>query len=326
MSLLSTNSEQKVTLPNPILEPVKQDFKENFNQKSFQCTHHLTGHPLFEIPRLVELARLLVEKGGRHKVHSSGGNVSTHQKWSDMPWKEQFDVALSQINESGALIVLKTIQIDPEYDALVKQIVDELSILTGIDLWKEITWLEGYIFVSSPQSLTPYHLDHESNFLLQIQGEKDVNLFDQTDRSVLTEQEVEHYFAGDLQAANYQEKNQSKASVYHLTPGLGVHHPPKAPHWVKNGSQYSVSLSINFCMRSYDLQARVYQVNYYLRKLGLRPTPPGQSPLKDKVKIAFMGIFNKSKPDNKNEIIFSGIERLKTPFKFAQETIKRLKG
>jgi hypothetical protein len=248
MNSLSINSKLKVTLPNPILEPVNKDFEQKFNHDSFQFIHHLASHPLFEIPRLVELARLLVEKGGRHKVHSSGGNVAAHQKWSDMPWKEQFDLALSQINESGSFIVLKTIQIDPEYDAMVKQIVDELSVLTGIPLWKEITWIEGYIFVSSPNSLTPYHLDHESNFLLQIQGEKDVNLFDQKDRSILTEQEIEHYFIGDLQAATYKEENQKKASIYHLTPGIGVHHPPKAPHWVKNGSQYSVSLSINFCM------------------------------------------------------------------------------
>jgi Cupin-like domain len=325
MTSYFTDSKPKPMLPDHILEADSQNFRQNFNKASFQCSHTLAGHPLFEIPRLVELARLLVEKGGRQKVHSSGSDVSAHQKWSDMPWKEQFDTALSQINESGSLIILKTIQLDPEYDAMVKQIVDELAELTGIPLWEEITWLEGYIFVSSPDSLTPYHLDHESNFLLQIQGEKDVSLFDQSDRAVLTEEEIEHYFIGDLQAATYKEENQSGARVYHLSPGIGVHHPPKAPHWVKNGNQYSVSLSINFCLRSYDLQARVYQVNHYLRKLGLHPTPPDQSRFKDRVKQAFIGLFSKRKPDIKMDVVFSGVDRIKAPFLMLQNTVSRMK-
>ncbi|PSB59229.1 cupin-like domain-containing protein [Chamaesiphon polymorphus] len=315
MSYSSIDPNSKSTIPAPIIEPNDPNFQQKFNQESFQFTHQLAGHPLFEIPRLVELANLVVAKGGRQKVHSSDGNVLVHQKWSDMPFKERFEEALAQIDESGSLIVIKSIQLDPEYDALLDRIVSELTMLTGINLHQEITWLEGYIFVSSPQTITPYHLDHESNFLLQIQGEEDVNLFDQRDRSVLTEQEIEHYFVGDLQAATYRQENQNKASVYHLVPGLAVHHPARAPHWLKNGDRTSVALSINFCMRSYDLEARVYQVNHYLRKLGLNPTPPGKSPLQDSLKQAFLGIFSKHKPDNKTDVVFSGIDRLKAPLK-----------
>lgn len=32
-------------------------FRENFNRASFQFAHHLAGHPLFELPRLLELSR-----------------------------------------------------------------------------------------------------------------------------------------------------------------------------------------------------------------------------------------------------------------------------
>ena len=325
MTTSSVDSQPAINSSSQILKAETQVFRQKFNQESFQFSHLLTGHPLFEIPRLVALACLLVEKGGRQKIHSAGGNVSADQKWSDMPWKEQFDEALSQINQSGSLIILKTIQLDPEYDALVNQIVAEMEVLTGVPLRQKITWLEGYIFISSPHSLTPYHLDHESNFLLQICGEKEVNLFDQRDRSVLTEEEIEQYFGGDLQAANYREENQSKAKVYHLTPGTGVHHPPRAPHWVKNGDHYSVSLSINFCMRSYDLQARVYQVNHLLRKIGLYPTSPGQSGVKDKLKSAFIGIFTKPNPTIKMDVVFSGIEALKAPLKFVQKALRSRK-
>lgn len=323
---MSTSSipQSTAALPQNIIE-VSPDFREKFNQASFQFTHNLAEHPLFQIPRLVELAHTLVKKGGRGKVQSVGGNVSAHQKWSDMPWKEQFDQAIAQIEESGALIQITTIQLDPAYKALVHQMIDEFSELTGVDLWQEISWLEGYIFISSPGSVTPYHLDHESNFLLQIHGEKDVNLFDQRDRSVLTELEIEHYFVGDLQAATYRSENQSKAKVYHLVPGFGVHHPAKAPHWVQNGSSHSVSLSVNFCMRSHDKEARVYQVNHCLRKLKLKPTPPGQSLWKDTIKSFLIGLFVKRPPDIKADVVFSGIRRIKAPFKLGIKIAHKLK-
>jgi len=32
-------------------------FRKNFNRRHFILQHELTGHPLFELPRLIELAR-----------------------------------------------------------------------------------------------------------------------------------------------------------------------------------------------------------------------------------------------------------------------------
>ena len=32
---------------------------------------------------------------------------------------------------------------------------------------------EAFIFISSPNTVTPYHMDPEYNFLLQIRGTKD---------------------------------------------------------------------------------------------------------------------------------------------------------
>ena len=45
-----------------------------------------------------------------------------------------------------------------------------------------------------------------------------------------------------------------------------MHHPPLAPHWVKNGDNVSVSVSVSFCIRSLDHRAKVYQANRLLRR------------------------------------------------------------
>ena len=38
--------------------------------------------------------------------------------------------------------------------------------------------VEGFLFVSSPNSTTPFHLDSEDNFFVHVHGEKFFTIFD----------------------------------------------------------------------------------------------------------------------------------------------------
>jgi hypothetical protein len=80
--------------------------------------------------------------------------------------------------------------------------------------------------------------------------------------------------------------------VFDLAPGNGVHQPPLAPHWVRTGSTYSITLSIPFCQIDFDRRARIYQANHYLRQWGLRPAPPGRSHLGDTLKGGVIGALS----------------------------------
>ncbi len=315
-------NKSSVSLPDRIIEPDNSDFREEFNRSSFMFSHNLAGHPLFEIPRLVELSNTILKKSGPTKVRCQVSEIPVHLNWAEIPLKEQVAEAIEHIKESGSWVLLYSVQTDPEYAALLNRVITELEDLTGAPLREEITWLDAYIFIASPHSVTPYHIDHESTFLFQVHGERNANLFNQNDRSVLTEQELENYYIGDLGAANYKEENQSKAYVYPLIPGKGVHHPVSAPHWYKNGSTYSVAIGVHMGLRSFDLKARSYQVNHYLRKLGLKPTPPGKSALQDKVKMALVGLFSKRKPETKLEPLYSGIQRIVAPSQLVKQLLK----
>jgi hypothetical protein len=220
-------------------------------------------------------------------------------------------------------VLLKSVQEDPEYRECIDLCVSELSELTGIDLKKEITWIDGYIFIASPGAVTPHHIDHESNFLLQVHGEKSFNVCDPNDRSLLYEEEIENYYAGDLSAAGLKPVSQEKAFVYPMVPGTGVHIPSKGPHWVRNSEEYSVSFSINFCMRETDVKARIYQCNHYLRKLNFAPTPPGQSAVKDWLKVIALGRLGRAKAANKNELLRQNVKRLEGFSRIAEKALRR---
>jgi hypothetical protein len=136
------------------------------------------------------------------------------------------------------------------------------------------------VLVTSPNRVTSYHMDPDCNFLCQLQGEKVLHVFDRYDREVLPEEEIERFWAADKNAAVYKPQYQCRAQSYDLKPGVGVHMPVNAPHWVQNANNISVTLALIFQYPESAL-GNIYRYNYFLRKAGLRPRSPGRSPLGD---------------------------------------------
>ena len=142
---------------------------------------------------------------------------------------------------------------------------------------------DAYIFITSPNRKTVFHIDRECNFLMQIRGDKVIHLFSKYDRDVLPEEEIERFWTVDNNAAVYKPEYQDRATSYNFTPGTGVHIPVNAPHWVQNGNNISVTLALTFQFMTTEL-ANIYRTNFYLRKMGITPLPPGQSKVRDSVK------------------------------------------
>ena len=319
----TTNNRTSHDLPPKIFNHSPGEFAQEFNRLPFGVSHNLGEHPLFEIPRLIELAKTLWALAGSKVLFQDGG-AAFENRWDEIPKKAlSFINGIRDIQQSGSWVLLKSIQEDAEYQACIDQCVSELSELTSVDLKKEITWIDGYIFIASPGAVTPHHIDHESNFLLQVHGEKNINVCDPDDRSVLFEEEIENYYAGDLSAAGFKSVSQEKAYVFPMVPGKGVHIPSKGPHWVRNDKQYSVSFSINFCMRETDVKSRIYQCNHYLRKLDFTPTPPGRSAAKDWLKIAALSSLGKGKVANKYELLRKNTNRLEGASRIIEKVLRR---
>lgn len=316
MSLNIANDKKLLSLPDSIITGDRQEFTEKYNHNSFKFTHNLAGHPLFEIPRLVELADFLLQQEGR-SIHFRGSDRPVDDfddAQSKNKQREKLLEELTDIKNSQSWLLLFSVQRKPEYQVLLDQIIEELEQLTGQDLRSQITWLDAYIFVASPQGITPYHIDHESTFLFQIAGDRTSNLFDGRDRSILKEAEIEEYYFGKFNAAQYQAEYQDKSNVYQLSPGTGVHHPSLAPHWYQNGEQHSVALGIHFCLKDQDRQGKVYQFNYFLRRLGFSPTPPGKSRIKDRLKSLAFELISTRNPKSKYQLLRSGVVRIKKIF------------
>lgn len=266
-----------------LLEFDRPRFQTEFNRKPFLFHHSLSDHPLFELPRLVKLAKTLPDSF----VEYNAGNLPVSIEWKKTPRNGlSVEETIRRIEECSSWMVLKRVDQDPEYrdllDLCLNQ-VQELSEPRDPGMYDRA----GAVFISSPSAVTPYHLDHEYNFLAQIRGLKTLNVFDPADRTLLSEEELERYFSGGRRDRNlvFRDEYQQKAYTFTMEPGTGVHVPSCAPHWVKNGNNVSISFSIGFYTRVSRRQGNVYLVNSQLRKLGIKPSPYGRSRMRDTLKV-----------------------------------------
>ncbi|MGA8103058.1 MAG: hypothetical protein WB869_12935 [Candidatus Acidiferrales bacterium] len=258
-------------------------FEGNFNRKSFEIRHHLATHPLFQLPKLLELAERTL-KNRPKEIYYDAGDVSVEQRWDAIPKKPFSAVeAMQRVETCGAWFIFRSAQNDPEYRVFLDKGLAELKQHMGPGIDSKIMVEDIIIFVTSPKRVTTYHIDRECNFLLQIRGTKSLYVFDREDREVLPEEEMERFWTVDNNAPIYKPHLQQRATTYHLAPGNGVHIPVNCPHWLQNDDNVSVSLSVNFQFKD-PLRANVYRANYWLRKFGWKPTPPGKSPILDSFK------------------------------------------
>ncbi len=265
---------------DPLLDIDPAAFNAHFNRKPFFIRHRFVAEALFSLPRLIELAKRLPEAS----IEYNAGDLPLSLNPALTPRTGLSpEETLRRIEECRSWMVLKNIEQDPQYGALLHRCLDEIETHSrAID--PQMRGREGFIFISSPGSVTPYHLDPEHNFLLQVRGSKRIALFDPNDRALLSEHELEERAAEAHRNLVFKESYQPKGTVFDLTPGYGLYFPVSAPHFVKNGNEVSISFSITFRTEATERRAIIRRVNRHLRRKGWTPAPPGQSALVDAVK------------------------------------------
>jgi hypothetical protein len=260
-------------------------FRVQFTRAPFAMRHRLASHPLFSMQRLVALARSLPQS----RVEYNAGDVPMTLDPRLTPQTGLSpEETIRRIQECNSWMVLKNVELDADYRRLLNDCLDEVCAmsdgLTGGRATRGIRDRFGYIFISSGGARTPYHMDHEENFLLQVRGSKVINVIPPDNRAVLTTAELERFYGGAHRNLVFKEEYRDHARPFELTPGVGVHVPVTAPHWVQNGPEVSVSFSITFQTAASLRWSHVNRVNGKLRRFGLRPSPAGASPMVDAVK------------------------------------------
>ena len=263
-----------------LLELDPATMRRRFGRQAFAMRHLLAGHPLFALPRLVELARWLPHS----KLEYNAGDVPITLDPKRTPQNGLSpEETIRRIEECDSWMVLKNVELDPEYGGLLDACLAEVAAAGG-PRERRMYDREAFVFVSSPGAMTPYHMDPEENFLLQVRGEKTIHVLPADDRRVLSVDELESFYGGAHRNLVFRERYRPLAVPFALAPGAGVHVPVTAPHWVQNGPAVSISFSITFRTRESARRAHAHRVNGHLRRMGLEPRPVGSSVFSDELK------------------------------------------
>jgi len=261
-------------LPATVFDaPARTKFAAHYPENAHILTHSLTSHPLLEIEALAGLA----EKLPITSVEYNRGDLPIGV--DGKPGSNGMTIAetIRRVAEAQSWAVLKNIEQVPAYRdlllGLLEEIRPEIEAATGAMLTPQ-----GFIFVSSPNSVTPYHFDPEHNILLQIRGTKVMTQFPAGDSRFVPDEAHETYHSGGPRELRWDDAFLEHGTEFPLAPGEALFVPVMAPHFVKNGPAPSVSLSITWRSEwSYrESDARIF--NAILRERGFSPKAPGRWP------------------------------------------------
>jgi hypothetical protein len=259
-------------------------FSGLYNRESFLFAHGLNKNPLFELPSLAALAQRRAAIS--EFAYWSNGPVDVSDRWEKgSAARYSLPETIANIANNNSLVMLRRLDQDDIFGPFIRTILERVVDMAGPQMRDDLIIGRGTILIASPHRLTAYHIDSDINFLFQVAGDKQISVFDQTNKAVISDQELERYYVGDQNGAQFEDRKQAYAKTYDFRAGCGVHIPCMAPHWAKNGDKVSIALSLNFDLKSIARLSRVYQVNHALRRLGAKPVPPGTSAWRDRVKL-----------------------------------------
>ena len=263
-------------LPGPLLDMDPDAFEDGIGRREFGLRHSLVSHPLLTLEALAELADALpagaIERhAGQQPLLVPGGA----EEKPDGPPSE----TVRNIERNGRWMVMWNLEQIDSYKRLMDEVLDEaLPRLPRREAG--MGRRESFLFLSAPNTVTPVHFDPEHNFLLQIRGLKHMHVGRFPDQA-WAQRELDRYYDGGHR--NLVEIP-PLSRTFDMRPGEGVYVYPWAPHWVNNGPEPSVSLSITFRTGRSQREENASLFNRRLRRRGLRPRPAGESASLDRAK------------------------------------------
>lgn len=247
--------------------------RDLYPERPGTLSHRLAGHKLLTLEALVELGKRLP----RSSVEYNAGDLPYGVDPDEVAQNGlSVEDTIRSIEQCGSWMVLKNVDQDPAYKALLEEALGELA--QAIEpVSGEMLTKVGFIFVSSPNAVTPFHLDPEHNVLLQISGSKTMMIVP-GDESVVPAEKHEAYHVGGHRNVPWRDDYEGRGFRFELAPGDAVHVPLMWPHWVKNGPEPSISFSITWKTHWIYQEADARGMNHLLRKLGIDPASPAPFP------------------------------------------------
>jgi hypothetical protein len=254
-------------------------------------THGLCDHPLLQLDALAALAARIRPVD----VEYNRGDLPVGIAPEDTPGNGlSVEETIRSIEHNGSWMVLKFVEQDRVYRDFLAETLAELEPLvrpaTGAMLKQE-----AFVFISSPDAVTPFHFDPEHNILLQVRGRKVMNVFPAGAETIVGGEAHEAFHNGGHRNLAWRDDFAVHGTAFALEPGKAVYVPVKAPHWVRNGAEVSISFSITWRSEWSYREEYAHRMNALLRKAGMQPEAPKRYPHQNHLKSLGYRVLEKAK-------------------------------
>lgn len=263
---------------------------EWLDRKSFKFGHQLLDHPALSLDSLSRVIPTLPKE----QVMYSKGLLSVDADFEGTFKKRPQDMTVAevidQIRERDAYIMVSRPEVDEAFSDLYEALKAEVSAALRVKGANDrVIDAKLYLFIASPNSVTPFHIDRYSTFLMQFRGSKTVCVHPQWDPRVVSPENMEAYATYERTKLPWSPDVDKLGTDWHFKPGEALHIPFMAGHHVRNGpDDVSISMSIIFNTTESMVWRRALRFNYAARpklnKLGFSPAPVGGSYIKDWLK------------------------------------------
>ncbi len=269
----------------------RQAFVDAYPERPTLLAHRLCGHELLQIEALAALAARIRPVDAEYNRADLPVGIAPE----DTPGNGlSIEETIRSIEHNGSWMVLKFVEQDPVYRAFLAETLAELEPLvrpaTGAMLKQE-----AFVFISSPDAVTPFHFDPEHNILLQVRGRKVMNIFPAGEETIAAGEAHEAFHNGGHRNLPWRDDFAAHGTAFALEPGKAVYVPVKAPHWVRNGPEVSISFSITWRSKWSYREEYAHRMNALLRKAGMRPELPKRYPHQNHLKSLGYRLVDKAK-------------------------------
>lgn len=253
--------------------------------------HNFHEHPLMQLPALAELAKDLYKTNQCRFIPRGSTQATPFLHEGKDSAGRTIEEIFARIEEPGSWVALYNVETHPLYRAFLDEVIERVRPLVEPQE-PGMFDIGGFIFISAPPSVTPFHIDRENNFWLQMRGRKTMNVWDPTDRHVVSAKDRDNFIVyAALENVQLKEGFRERSHEFDVGPGDGVYFPSTSPHmtrsdpgWAVPGDGVCVSIGVVFHTEVTRRRAYVHSLNLALRKLGFSPREPGQSEWMDRLK------------------------------------------
>jgi hypothetical protein len=254
---------------------------------SFVCGHKLMGHPALTLESLCRVLPRLPPGQVMYATRRLATGDNFEKTFRQRPLDRSVAQTIETIRESDSYIMVNSPQVDESFAEIYQDLIHDVEAL----MWERGVGDKAispklYLFIASPNGVTPFHIDRYSTFLMQFRGSKWVTVSDPWDERVVTSPDRENYVSYVSTQLPWTPEKDGVSTRYWFEPGQALHIPFVAGHHVRNGpDDVSISMSIIFnTPQTVDWRDALnfnQRARKVLRHVGLGPGPVGVNPDRD---------------------------------------------